>query len=133
MARFTVRDFAKSLGLSLEGADYIGAGVMLTVLTVKGIAKEVDRINTSARGRKSVVYEVPDQFLMTLSAPVTEVVVPEKIEVEEVVDEVENEVTEEVVEETVDEVEEVEDEVDEVEETFCYDDDEDEDEVNEAA
>lgn len=114
MARLTVREFAKRVGLGLEGADYIGAGVMLKVLQNRGIAKEVDRINTSARGRKSVVYDVPDEFVLTLDAVVEEVVAP----VEEVV--VETPVVEEV--------------VGSVTETYNYDDDEDEDgEVSEAA
>lgn len=134
MPRFTVREFAKSLGLALEGADYIGAGVMLKVLASKGIAKEVDRINTSARGRKSVVYEVPEQFVLSVTVateqkPVEEVVAEEPVE--EVVAEV---VAEEPVvsEEPVVEVEEVV--VEPIAETFYYDDeDEDEDEVNEAA
>jgi hypothetical protein len=117
MARLTVREFAKRVGLGLEGADYIGAGVMLKVLTNKGIAKEVDRINTSARGRKSVVYEVPDEFVMTLDT-VAEVPVEEETPTEEVVAEVVETPTEEV--------------VGVVEPTYCYDEDEDED-VSEAA
>lgn len=111
MAKFTVREFCVSLGLETTGADYIGAGIFLKVLCEKGVAKEVDRINTSksGKGRKSVVYEVPETFTLNVAAPVAAAPV-EKVEevqhvepvVEEVVEAVEPVVeaaTEEVVEE----------------------------------
>lgn len=132
MAKMTVREFAKSVGLATSGADYIACTVMLKMLCTKGVAKEVDRINTSAsgRGRKSVVYEIPEQVSFGLdttaafaapAAPVAETVV-------EVVTEVAN--TPEFTVEVVSEVTPVEaDEpvvAEATEQKFCYDDDEDE-------
>lgn len=74
MAKMTVREFAKSVGLTSSGGDYIACTVMLKMLCAKGVAKEVDRISTSAsgRGRKSVVYEIPEQvsFGLDLNAAV---------------------------------------------------------------
>lgn len=67
--RFTVRDFAKSVGLEPDGSDYIAATIMLKFLCRKGIAKEADRINTAAKGRKSVVFEVPETFTISLQTP----------------------------------------------------------------
>lgn len=63
MAKMTVREFAKSVGLTTSGGDYIACTVMLKMLCAKGVAKEVNRVSTSAsgRGRKSVVYEIPEQ------------------------------------------------------------------------
>lgn len=131
MAKMTVREFAKSVGLATSGADYIACTVMLKMLCTKGVAKEVDRINTSAsgRGRKSVVYEIPEQVSFGLdttaafaapAAPVAETVV-------EVVTEIANtpEFTVEVVSE-VTPVEADEPFAEATEQKFCYDDDEDE-------
>lgn len=128
MAKLTVREFAKSVGLTTSGGDYIACTVMLKMLCDKGVAKEVDRISTSSsgRGRKSVVYEVPDQvtFGLDLVAATAPVPVAEKVEtaVEATSEPVEAAV--EAVEATVEAVEAtvavVEDEV--VEQKFCYDD-----------
>ncbi len=144
MAKLTVRDFAKSVGLTSSGGDYIACTVMLKMLAAKGVVKEVDRINTSAsgRGRKSVVYEIPEQVSFNLDlvaaaapTPVVEETVVEETVVEETVEAVEPAVA--VVEETVEAVEPavavVEETVAEpvaveaeAEQKFYYDDDEDE-------
>lgn len=135
MAKMTVREFAKSVGLTTSGADYIACTVMLKVLCSKGVAKEVDRINTSAsgRGRKSVVYEIPEQVSFGLdttaafAAPVAAEVEPEVSVVETGAE------TPEFTVEAVTKVTPVEEEVAEATvavveagEKFCYDDDEDE-------
>ena len=136
MAKMTVREFAKSVGLTTSGADYIACTVMLKVLCSKGVAKEVDRINTSAsgRGRKSVVYEIPEQVSFGLdttaafAAPVAAEVEPEVSVVETVAE------TPEFTVEVVTKVTPVEEEVAEAPvvavveagENFCYEDDEDE-------
>lgn len=73
--RFTVRDFAKSVGLEPDGSDYIAATIMLKFLCRKGIAKEADRINTAVKGRKSVVFEVPETFTISLTPQATPVLV----------------------------------------------------------
>lgn len=119
MAKYTVREFAKTLGLETSGTDYVAMGVVLKLLCDKGIAKEVERINTSARGRKSVVYEVPDTIVLDMTAVAT---------VEEPEEQVVATVEEQVVEETVAEPEVVLEIKSEtvVEERGYYDDDEDE-------
>ena len=131
MAKMTVREFAKSVGLTTSGADYIASTVMLKVLVNKGVAKEVDRINTSAsgRGRKSVVYEIPDEVRFSLDT-VAAFAKPEPVAVVETAEATEVE-TAEVETAEVAEVEQavvatipVEEAV--VEQKFCYDDDEDE-------
>jgi len=133
MAKLTVREFAKSVGLTTSGGDYIACTVMLKMLASKGVVKEVDRINTSSsgRGRKSVVYEIPEQvsFNLDLTAavapaptPVVEETVVEETVVEETVEAVEPAVAV-VEEETVAEPVAVEAEA---EQKFYYDDDEDE-------
>ena len=135
MAKMTVREFAKSVGLTTSGADYIACTVMLKVLCSKGVAKEVDRINTSAsgRGRKSVVYEIPEQVSFGLdttaafAAPVAAEVVEPEVSVVETVAETPEFTVEVVTKVTpVEEVAEATVAVVEAGENFCYDDDEDE-------
>jgi hypothetical protein len=127
MPKYTVREFAKSLGLETKGTDYVAMGVVLKLLCDKGIAKEVERINTSVRGRKSVVYEVPETIVLEVPpvATVEEVAeTPETVETEVVVETVETDVvveTPETVETEVVETQMV------VEERGYYDDDEEED------
>lgn len=115
MAKYTVREFCTSLGLETTGADYIGAGIFLKVLCEKGVAKEVDRINTSksGKGRKSVVYDVPETFTLNVAAPVAaapvekvEEVQPVEEPVVEEVEAVEPVVVEAATEEVVEAVEE---------------------------
>ena len=79
MSKLTVRDFARSVGLKEDGSDYIAATIFLKFLCRKGIAKEAYRINSSAIGRKSVVFEVPETFTISLaqSAPAPVLVVAE--------------------------------------------------------
>lgn len=75
MPNMTVREFAKCIGLETTGPDYVASGIMLKMLCRQGIAKEVGKINTSATGRKSVVYELPDQVVLPISSYVAGAVV----------------------------------------------------------
>lgn len=137
MAKMTVREFAKSVGLATSGVDYIGCTVMLKMLCAKGVAKEVDRINTSAsgRGRKSVVYEIPEQVqfgLDTVAAkapdPVVETPVVEEVEVvTEVPVEVETPVAVAVAAPVVETVAATVEAVEEQKFSYDYDSDEDDD------
>lgn len=68
MPNMTVREFAKCIGLDTTGPDYVASGIMLKMLCRQGIAKEVGKINTSATGRKSVVYELPDSVVLPISS-----------------------------------------------------------------
>lgn len=69
MPRFTVREFAKTVGLEEVGPDYVGAGIMLKMLCKHGLAKEVDKLtSTSGKGRKSMVYELSDKIVLDFSA-----------------------------------------------------------------
>jgi hypothetical protein len=128
MARFTVREFAKSVGLETTGADYVAAGIMLKVLCDKGIAKEVDRINTSksGKGRKSVVFDVPTEIRLSVQP-----VVATQTVVEPVADVVESEVSVVVAEPVVEVVEETKAEVvaEVMTPQFFYGDDDEEEEA----
>jgi len=65
MPRFTVREFAKTVGLEEVGPDYVGAGIMLKMLCKHGLAKEVDKLTSaSGKGRKSMVYELSDKIVL---------------------------------------------------------------------
>ena len=65
MPRFTVREFAKTVGLEEVGPDYVGAGIMLKMLCKHGLAKEVDtKTSISGKGRKSMVYELSDKIVL---------------------------------------------------------------------
>lgn len=68
MARLTTRDLCKNLGLGTSGTDYVGATIFLKILCEKGLVKEVDRIVTSnsGKGRRSVVYEIPEVISLRL-------------------------------------------------------------------
>jgi hypothetical protein len=62
----TARQFAASLGLKRTGLDYLGTTVLLKVLVRRGIAQKVGKVHTKAkRGRKSVIYSIPTQFVLT--------------------------------------------------------------------
>jgi hypothetical protein len=67
MARFTSMEFLEALGLSY--GDYNGAKILLRLLQKKGIAKEVDRISPTGKGRKMVVYELPEQITLGVTPP----------------------------------------------------------------
>jgi hypothetical protein len=67
MARFTSLEFLEALGLSY--GDYNGAKILLRLLQKKGIAKEVDKISPTGRGRKMVVYELPDEIKFGVKPP----------------------------------------------------------------
>ena len=62
MARFTSLEFMEALGLGYF--DYNGAKILLRLLHQKGIAKEVDRISRTGKGRKMVVYELPEEITL---------------------------------------------------------------------
>ena len=68
MARLTTKDLCKNLGLETKGTDYVGATIFLKILCEKGLVKEVDRIVTSnsGKGRRSVVYEIPEVISLRL-------------------------------------------------------------------
>lgn len=68
MARLTTKDLCKNLGLGTSGTDYVGATIFLKILCEKGLVKEVDRIVTSnsGKGRRSVVYEIPEVISLRL-------------------------------------------------------------------
>ena len=68
MARLTTRDLCKNLGLGTSGTDYVGATIFIKILCEKGLVKEVDRIVTSnsGKGRRSVVYEIPEVISLRL-------------------------------------------------------------------
>lgn len=69
MARFTSLEFMEALGLGYF--DYNGAKTLLRMLTKNGIAKEVDKISPKGKGRKMVVYEIPDEFTLSIKPPET--------------------------------------------------------------
>jgi hypothetical protein len=90
MARLTVREFANVVGLGSSGKDYVSATIILNFLCSQGVAKEVDRISTSqtGKGRKSVVYSVPENInfrLENVETVVEEMVTEEPVVVEETI------------------------------------------------
>lgn len=127
MARLTVREFANVVGLGSSGKDYVSATIILNFLCSQGVVKEVDRISTSknGKGRKSVVYSIPENINFRLGN-VTETVVEEPVTEEPVV------VEETVVEETLSEPVVVEETVTVQSVSYDFGDD-DEDDVCEAA
>lgn len=64
MARFTSLEFMDALGLGYM--DYNGAKILLRLLSSKGIAKEVGKISLTGKGRKQVVYEIPEEITITV-------------------------------------------------------------------
>jgi hypothetical protein len=71
MARLTTKDLCKNLGLETSGTDYVGATIFLKILCEKGLVTEVDRVVTSrsGKGRRSVVYEIPEVISLRLLCP----------------------------------------------------------------
>lgn len=67
MARFTSLEFMEALGLGYM--DYNGAKILLRLLASRGIAKEVDKISLSGKGRPQVVYEIPDEITISVKPP----------------------------------------------------------------
>lgn len=49
--------------------DYNGAKILLRLLQKKGIAKEVGKISPTGRGRKMVVYELPEEISLGVVKP----------------------------------------------------------------
>lgn len=127
MARLTVREFANVVGLGSSGKDYVSATIILNFLCSQGVVKEVDRISTSktGKGRKSVVYYVPEDVQFRLNNVVEEPATQEEqVEDTQVVEEqVEEVVATQVVEKQLVASSEV---------TYDFGDDED-DEIVEAA
>lgn len=52
--------------LGLGYMDYNGAKILLRVLTSRGIAKEAGRISLTGKGRKQVVYEIPEEITLSV-------------------------------------------------------------------
>lgn len=67
MARFTSLEFMEALGLGYF--DYNGAKILLRLLQQKGIAKEVGKISPTGMGRKTKVYEIPEQITLNVTPP----------------------------------------------------------------
>lgn len=67
MARFTSLEFMEALGLGYF--DYNGAKILLRLLQQKGIAKEVGKISPTGMGRKTKVYEIPEQITLSVTPP----------------------------------------------------------------
>lgn len=67
MSRYTSLEFMEALGL--DYSDYNGATILLRLLASKGIAKEVDKISPTGKGRKMVVYELPDEITLSVTPP----------------------------------------------------------------
>jgi hypothetical protein len=68
MARFTSLEFMEALGLGYF--EYNGAKILLRLLQKKGIAKEVDKIaGKGGTGRKVKVYEIPNEFTISVTPP----------------------------------------------------------------
>ena len=77
------------MGLEQSGADYLGASTLLKVLVRHGVAKDAGKVNSSRRGRKSVVYDLPDPIVLPIPQMVeVPATIPAKPEPEEVVEEV---------------------------------------------
>lgn len=77
------------MGLEQSGADYLGASTLLKVLVKHGVAKDAGKVNSSRRGRKSVVYDLPDPIVLPIPQMVeVPATIPAKPEPEEVVEEV---------------------------------------------
>lgn len=66
--RVTVSSLATQLGV-----DYGVANSLLKYMQLKGVAKEVDKVKTSGKGKPSTVYEIPETFTIDLSAKKAEV------------------------------------------------------------
>ena len=68
MARFTSLEFMEALGLGYY--DYNGAKILLRLLQKKGIAKDMGKIKGKGGiGRKVTVYEIPDEFTISVTPP----------------------------------------------------------------
>lgn len=68
MARFTSLEFMEALGLGYF--DYNGAKILLRLLQKKGIAKDAGKIaGKGGKGRKMTVYEIPDEFTISVTPP----------------------------------------------------------------
>ena len=151
MAKYTVKEFARALGMKDYSTGLTVISELLQVLEKKGVVRKAGKISTSAsgRGQKSTVYEVPDEItikvagtqvvelpeVISVEAPVEAVEAPEVLEVSEEPSEVAEapEAPVEAVEE--DAVKEFSDAVDAVAadeplvmQEFCYDGDDEEDE-----
>jgi hypothetical protein len=157
MAKYTVKEFARALGMKDYSTGLTVISELLQVLEKKGVVRKAGKISTSAsgRGQKSTVYEVPDEItikvagtqvvelpeVISVEAPVEAVEAPEVLEVSEDPSEVIEapEATQEAVEE--DAVKEFSDAVDAVaadetlviaekpKQEFCYDGDEEDEEA----
>jgi len=83
MAKYTVKEFARALGMKDYSTGLTVISELLQVLEKKGVVRKAGKISTSAsgRGQKSTVYEVPDEI--TIKVAGTQVLeLPEVISVE---------------------------------------------------
>jgi hypothetical protein len=90
MAKYTVKEFARALGMKDYSTGLTVISELLQVLEKKGIVRKAGKISTSTsgRGQKSTVYEVPDEI--TIKVAGTQVVeLPEATSVEAPVEAVE--------------------------------------------
>jgi hypothetical protein len=99
MAKYTVKEFARALGMKDYSTGLTVISELLQVLEKKGVVRKAGKISTSAsgRGQKSTVYEVPDEItikvagtqvvelpeVISVEAPVEAVEAPEVVEVSE--------------------------------------------------
>lgn len=114
MARFTSLEFMEALGLGYF--DYNGAKILLRLLQKKGIAKEVGKISPTGKGRKVMVYDIPEEITLSVTPPDVMPIHPpkkKKPKTEEIAEEAPEEeaLAEETVEEVAEEAEIHEDEV----------------------
>jgi hypothetical protein len=55
--------------LGLTYFDYNGAKILLRLLAKQGVAKEVGKISPKGKGRKMVVYEIPEEITISVKPP----------------------------------------------------------------
>lgn len=60
--RMTVKDFAKKEGFGEKKSDYVNASIILKYLNDKGAIKKIDTISSTGRGRKTIVYGIPENI-----------------------------------------------------------------------
>lgn len=66
----TVAQLAESEGIAFQSANGF-----IKMLEHKGLAKRVDKVNFTKKGRKTIVYEIEDVFKVRLKQPAMTAVV----------------------------------------------------------
>lgn len=84
MARYTIREFAKALGVEGKSPE-VKAWTILDVLCSLGIASVAGK-QKKGTGRPLLLYEVPDQFVINLNTEDDEDEAQEEPVVQEVVE-----------------------------------------------